>query len=106
MEFGFRHAVFTKSDLEDLDRIVVRCLQHLCKIPHALNKNAVSKITGIGLPSNLLTKIKVSEAVIRLNMCSDASYTGRQRWLAMSTHNSRNKWNRFTDVVEINNRLS
>ena len=105
LEYGFRHAVFSKSELDELDRTITRCVQALCNIPHALNRHAVSKITGVVLPSTLLTKVKLSETFIRLNLCSDASYTGRQRWLSISSYDCRQKWNRLTDITNICKRL-
>lgn len=105
LEYGFRHAVFTKSKIDGMDRMVVRCVQHLCGIPHALNRHAVSKITGMVLPSSLLTKAKLSETFIRLNSCYDASMTGRQQWIAMSSRRACKKTNRLFHVLALCERL-
>ena len=106
LETGFRHAVFSLKIMKEFDSMVVRYIQNLCHIPHALNRHAVSVMTGLTLPSTLMAKVKLSETFIRLNSSYHASMTGRQRWLEKTPSRSRQWYNRLFHVEKIAKRLN
>jgi hypothetical protein len=105
IEAGLRYINASDATFEQWDKSVVRAIGMVAKMPIRLNRDAVSSVTGLILPSHHARLVKVSETFIRLNSSDDWARSARVRWTAdlgsgagADRVSRSSKWNRLVHV--------